>query len=279
MIYSASSPPRDEGSPPRDSNYERHPRDSPAASAETRGELKLRFENGPEHDDGWASKRADTQTDRRSSPEADQHRKNVFAQICCRFSFHSSIVGHKRAPLPPQNEEYKQNSSSFVPPPTSFAGAYLPPPTKPKPRGVPLLPVKGVIPHGIRRDLPGTKPSTENPGVLGAPSGPRADRPAIPPGTKDASHPDFASQARLPPSGPSKKDPYLPSTRGPSSYRPAQSPPLMSSTSPQQRPIPPHSAAPNGAVALQSTPTPDATNDTIAQIQHVSISWFGAHNL
>lgn len=155
-----------------------------------------------------------------------------------------------------------------MPPLTSFAGAYPQPPTKPKGRGVPLLPVKGVTPAVQPLEFRAKYP-TENPGVVGAPSGPRADRPAIPPGTKDASHPDFASQVRPPPSGPSKKDPYLSSTRGPSSYRPSpQSPPLLPQTPSQQRATLSNSA-PNGNVAVQLALAPDVPND---QIQHVSHS-------
>jgi hypothetical protein len=97
----------------------------------------------------------------------------------------------------------------------------------------------------------------------------------MPPGTKDASHPDFASQARLPPSGPSKRDPYLGVARGPSSYRPGpQSPPLMSPSPLQHRPTPLHPAAQNGNATVQLALAPDASNDAAAQIQHVcNLCW------
>jgi hypothetical protein len=53
--------------------------------------------------------------------------------------------------------------------------------------------------------------SIEPPTVPGAPSGPRGDRQVIPQLViKDASHPDFASQSKPPPSGPSKRVLALP---------------------------------------------------------------------
>ncbi|KAF8329414.1 uncharacterized protein EI90DRAFT_3062531 [Cantharellus anzutake] len=63
------------------------------------------------------------------------------------------------------------------------------------------------IPQGPKNWNGRPLPPKEPPVVPGAPSGPRGDRPVVPPGVKDASHPAFASQTRLPPSGPSRRGP------------------------------------------------------------------------
>lgn len=119
------------------------------------------------------------------------------------------LTGPKRAPLPPQGMEWTKNSSSFVPVTTSFPGATPPIPTRPKNRGGP--PAKGIAApfylgtNTNAETLSGMPPIDPPPVIPGAPVGPRADRPVPPTPLKDASHPDFASQARPPPSGPSSK--------------------------------------------------------------------------
>lgn len=100
----------------------------------------------------------------------------------------------------------------------------------------------------------------------GAPSGPRSNRPVIPPGTKDASHPDFASQARPPPSGPSK---FGPTPRGPAGYGlGARQIPSQSQVSLQhpQAPTPHHHS-----VIVQRVTIEVDEVDTLSQIEHVSI--------